>query len=50
VQTHNIRWLIVKTDVQTKEDPTPDRAELLRLLTQEFTPTAHLRGYEVYRR
>ncbi|MGD1062652.1 MAG: hypothetical protein ABR860_05265 [Terracidiphilus sp.] len=50
VQTHNIRWLIVKSDVQTKEDPTPDRAELLQLLTQEFTPAAHLRGYEVYRR
>jgi len=50
VRTHNIRWLIVKTDVQTKEDPTPDRAELLQLLTQEFTPAAHLRGYDVYRR
>jgi succinate dehydrogenase hydrophobic anchor subunit len=50
VQTHNIRWLIVKTDVQTKEDPTPDRAELLQLLMQEFTPAAHLHGYDVYRR
>jgi hypothetical protein len=50
VHTHNIRWLIVKTDVQTKEDPTPDRAELLQLLTQEFTPAAHLHGYDVYRR
>jgi hypothetical protein len=50
VHTHNIRWLIVKTDVQTKEDPTPDRAELLQLLMQEFTPAAHLRGYDVYRR
>jgi hypothetical protein len=50
VRTHNIRWLIVKTDVQTKEDPTPDRAELLQLLMREFTPTANLRGYDVYRR
>jgi len=48
VRARNIRWLIVKTDVQTKEDPTPDRAELLQLLTQEFTPAAHLRGYDVY--
>ena len=50
VRAHNIRWLIVKTDVQTKEDPTPDRAELMRLLMQEFAPAAHLRGYDVYRR
>jgi hypothetical protein len=50
VRSRNIRWLIVKTDVQTKEDPTPDRAELLQLLTQQFTPAAHLRGYDVYRR
>jgi hypothetical protein len=50
VRSRNIRWLIVKTDVQTKEDPTPDRAELMRLLMREFTPAAHLRGYDVYRR
>jgi hypothetical protein len=50
LRSHNIRWLIVKTDVQTKEDPTPDRAELLQLLTQEFTLSAHLRGYDVYHR
>lgn len=49
-RARNIRWLIVKTDVQTKEDPTPDRAELMQLLMREFTPTAHLRGYDVYRR
>ncbi len=50
VRARNIHWLIVKTDVQTKEDPTPDRAELMQLMMQEFTPAAHLRGYEVYRR
>ncbi|MGA3129251.1 MAG: hypothetical protein ABSD59_00510 [Terracidiphilus sp.] len=50
VRTRNIRWLIVKTDVQTKEDPTPDRAEVMRLLMREFTPAARLRGYDVYRR
>ncbi len=50
VRARNIRWLIVKTDVQTKEDPTPNRAELLQLLMQEFTPAAHLHGYDVYRR
>jgi len=48
-RSRNIRWLIVKTDVQTREDPTPDRAELMRLLTQQFTLITHLRGYDVYR-
>lgn len=50
VRTRNIRWLIVKTDVQTEGDPTPDRAALMQLLMQEFAPVAHLRGYDVYRR
>ena len=30
VRSCNIRWLIVKRDLQTKEDPTPDRAATLR--------------------
>ncbi len=50
IRARNIHWLIVKTDVQTKEDPTPDRAQLMQLLMQEFTPAAHLRGYDIYRR
>ena len=49
VRARNIRWLIVKTDVQTKEDPTPDRAELTKLLMHQFTLAARLRGYDVYR-
>jgi hypothetical protein len=49
VRARSIRWLIVKTDVQTKEDPTPDRAELMRLLMQQFTLAARLRGYDAYR-
>ncbi|MGP8187469.1 MAG: hypothetical protein ACLQKY_15515 [Terracidiphilus sp.] len=50
VRSQNIRWLIVKSDVQTKEDPTPDRAALMQLLMSEFTAAAHLSGYDVYRR
>jgi hypothetical protein len=50
VRSCNIRWLIVKRDLQTTEDPTPDRAATMQLLMQEFTPAAHLRGYDVYRR
>ncbi len=50
VRSQNIRWLIVKRDLQIKVDPTPNRDETLRLLMAEFTPAAHLRGYDVYRR
>ena len=50
VRSRNIRWLILKRDQQTKEDDTPDRDALMKLLMQEFTPAAHLRGYDVYRR
>ncbi len=50
VRSRNIRWLIVKRDLQTKEDPTPDRAATMNLLMPEFTLAARLRGYNVYRR
>jgi hypothetical protein len=50
VRTRNIRWLIVKRDLQLKEDPTPERAEVMDGLMHEFTLAAHLRGYDVYRR
>jgi hypothetical protein len=50
VQSRGIRWLIVKRDLQIKEDPTPDRAETMSVLMHEFTLAAHLRGYDVYRR
>ncbi|MFZ1938575.1 MAG: hypothetical protein ACLPZY_13340 [Terracidiphilus sp.] len=48
-QSLNMRWLIVKTDPQLNEDPTPDRAETISLLRKEFTLAAHLQGYDVYR-
>jgi hypothetical protein len=50
VRSRNICWLIVKRDLQTTEDPTPQRAELLRVLLGEFTLTTRLHGYDVYRR
>jgi hypothetical protein len=50
VRTRSIRWLIVKRDLQIREDPTPQRAELMHALMSEFKLTAHLRGYDVYRR
>ncbi len=50
VRSRNIRWLIVKTDLQTKEDTTPDREATMDLLLPEFMQVAHLQGYDVYRR
>jgi hypothetical protein len=50
VRSRNIRWLIVKRDLQTREDPTPDRAATMQELMSEFTLAARLRGYDVYRR
>lgn len=47
---YNIRWLIVKRDLQINTDPTPDRAATMHALMGEFTLAARLRGYDVYRR
>lgn len=48
VRSKNIRWLIVKCDLQIKTDPTPNRAATLQALMGEFTLAVHLRGYDVY--
>lgn len=50
VKSRNIRWLVMKRDIQTKEDPTPNREATMRLLMDEFKPAAHLRGYDIYHR
>jgi hypothetical protein len=50
VRLNNIRWLIVKRDLQIKVDTTPNRAATMTLLMKEFTLAAHLHGYDVYRR
>jgi hypothetical protein len=50
VRSQNIRWLIVKRDLQIKVDTTPNRAATMQALMSEFTPAARLRGYDVYRR
>jgi hypothetical protein len=46
----NIRWLVVKRDLQIREDPTPDRAATLAALMEEFVVEQRLAGYDVYRR
>jgi hypothetical protein len=48
VHKQHVHWLVVKRELQIKEDPTPNRDRTLQLLTREFFPVAHLRGYDVY--
>ncbi len=49
-RARNIRWLIVKRDLQIKEDPTPQREAALDALQRVFLPYRKLSGYDVYRR
>jgi hypothetical protein len=50
VHNHQIHWLIVKREMQIKDDPTPQRDAALSTLLPTFTLAAHLRAYEVYKR
>ncbi len=47
---HKIRWLIVKRDLQIKEDPTPQREATVEALLEEFRIYRSLKGYDIYRR
>jgi hypothetical protein len=49
-RAHRIRWLILKRELQIKEDPTPQGEAARRALLVEFAPVARLHGYDVYRR
>jgi hypothetical protein len=49
-RARNVRWLIVKRDLQIKEDPTPQREAALEALQRIFVPYRELSGYDVYRR
>jgi hypothetical protein len=47
---HQIRWLIVKRELQIKVDPTPQREASIEALLRDFTLYRQLQGYTVYRR
>jgi hypothetical protein len=49
-RARDIRWLVVKRQLQLVEDPTPQRQATLHALTAGFALQAHLRAYDVYRR
>jgi hypothetical protein len=46
----NIRWVIVKTRLQSNEDPLPGRAQTLSLVQRDFSLYRRLSGYDVYLR
>lgn len=46
----DIRWLIVKRNLQIKEDVTPRREATLKALQQIFLPYRKLGSYDIYRR
>jgi hypothetical protein len=50
VLARNIRWLIVKNDLQVNGEPVEDKARLLALLLQDFHLVQNLGIYNVYRR
>jgi hypothetical protein len=45
-----IQWVIVKTRLQSTEDPLPERAKTMTLVSEEFALDRRLAGYDVYRR
>ncbi len=49
-RARNIRWLIVKRELQIKADVTPQRGATMKALLGDFKPYARLTAYDVYRR
>jgi hypothetical protein len=49
-RARNIRWLVVKRQLQIREDPMPQRQVTLDMFLQDFTLDTQLHGYDVYRR
>ncbi len=47
-RARNIRWLIVKRELQIKENPTPQRDETLQALLRDFTLQRRLHSYDIY--
>jgi hypothetical protein len=49
-RARNIRWLVVKRELQIKADVTPQREATMEDLLGDFKPYARLKAYDVYRR
>ena len=46
----NIRWLVVKRELQIQERPYEDQERLLELLRPNFLQVGRLENYDVYER
>lgn len=46
----NIRWLIVKRNLQMQGQPYEDELRTIQLLQRDFQPAARLENYDVYKR
>ena len=46
----NIKWLIVKDELQLEEEPVENKDALMNLLMKEFEPVDSLDNYEIYQR
>jgi hypothetical protein len=49
-RARNIRWLIVKKNLQVNGEPVEDQVRLLALLLQDFHLVQNLGIYDVYHR
>jgi hypothetical protein len=49
-ERRNIRWVIVKTRLQSNEDPLQARGQVMALIEQRYQVFQHLAGYDVYHR
>jgi hypothetical protein len=49
-RNRNIQWVIVKTRLQSTENPLPEQEKTMMLVTEEFALDKRLAGYDVYRR
>jgi hypothetical protein len=45
----DVRWVIVKAQLQSAEDPLPEREETMKLIEKDFNLFQSLSGYDVYR-
>jgi hypothetical protein len=50
VRRRNVRWIIVKRELQINGNPMPEAGETMGRLTQNFALYRKLRGYDIYMR
>jgi len=49
-RSRNIKWLIVKDELQLEEEPIENKDEMMTLLEKEFEAVDSLNNYEIYER